>query len=351
MTYAEFSDNGYNYLDKYNNILFSADNTHNYLFDYVATNLSDLSEVFEQYITKRIDTSDFGLRKYKNGIEDINKIKEILISAHPYYEYEYKKTIIKAIGNYFNKLLLYSVFTQDTLPFDYTIKENWYIEKLHILIPSSMVAGNYPNGLSPFDFYHQYKIWIGDRGYSVGEIEESLIPNVPRQMPIGFSEELLIQKNIWDLILHISTQPLRDLENNDITSTKLPSSYEPESLDIVGSGIYANMLYPNGSVFVRGKTISTNNIYEINNLQELLYLEIWNMVQSKTEIKSCENCGKYFKLATPISNGGLIVTPPGSITGSARGGFAITISTGCLRWRLFYFVASPNLSFSSCSRI
>ena len=60
---------------------------------------------------------------------------------------------------------------------------------------------------------------------------------------------------------------------------------------------------------------------------------------------------KGFKLATPISNGGLIVTPPGSITGSARGGFAITISTGCLRWRLFYFVASPNLSFSSCSRI
>ena len=61
--------------------------------------------------------------------------------------------------------------------------------------------------------------------------------------------------------------------------------------------------------------------------------------------------GRASKLATPISNGGLIVTPPGSITGSARGGFAITINTGCLRWRLFYFVASPNLSFSSCSRI
>jgi len=81
------------YLDKNNNILFSANNTHNYLFDYVATDLSCLPKILEQYIAKRINTSTFELRKYKNNIEDINKIKKILISTHPYYKYEYKKQL------------------------------------------------------------------------------------------------------------------------------------------------------------------------------------------------------------------------------------------------------------------
>lgn len=262
MTHAKFNENGYDYLDKNSDILFSSDNMHNYLFDYVDANLSCLPEILEQYITQRIDTSDFHEKKYKNNIEKINKIKEILISAHPYYEYEYRKTIIKAIGNYFNELLLYSIFSQKTLPFDCTLKEDWYIEKFHVLIPSSLVvAGDYPNNLSPFDFYHKYKIWIDDRGYRAGEIEESFILNVPSEMPIGFSEELRIQANIRSLLfqtLNNISQPLKNLTNSDITNAKLAS------------------------------------FYEIDNLQELLQLEITNMSLSNTVVKRCENCGKYF---------------------------------------------------------
>ena len=261
MTYAEFRDNGYNYFDKNNNILFSVDKMHNYLLDYIDANLSCLPKILEQYITQRIDASDFELKKYKNNIEKINKIKELLISAHPYYEYEYKRTIIKAIGNYFNELLLYSVFFQKTLPLNCTLDEDWYLEKLHVLIPSSLVvAGDYPNNFSPFDFYHKYKIWIDDRGYQAGEIEESLIPDIPSEMPIGFSEELRIQEIIRNLLFQTLciSQPLKDLTNSDITKATLPS------------------------------------FYEINNLQELLQLEIANMSLANTVVKRCENCGKYF---------------------------------------------------------
>lgn len=283
MTHAKFNENGYDYLDKNNDILFSADNMHNYLLDYVDANLSCLPKILEQYITQRIDASDFHEKKYKNNIEKINKIKEILISAHPYYKYEYKKTIIKAIGNYFNELLLYSIFFQKTLPFDCTLKEDWYIEKFHVLIPSSLVvAGDYPNNLSPFDFYHKYKIWIDDRGYRVGEIEESFILNVPSEMPIGFSEELRIQEIIRSLLFQTLciSQPSKDLAN---------------------------------SVIVQTKASSTTTIYEIDNLQELLHLEILNMNQSSTVVKKCENCGKYFiprhksqKYCTRIDETGLV---------------------------------------------
>lgn len=63
MTHAEFNENGYDYLDKNSDVLFSADNMHNYLFDYVDANLSCLPEILEQYITQRIDTSDFHEKK------------------------------------------------------------------------------------------------------------------------------------------------------------------------------------------------------------------------------------------------------------------------------------------------
>lgn len=65
MTYAEFRDNGYNYFDKNNNILFSVDKMHNYLLDYIDANLSCLPKILEQYITQRIDASDFELKNTK----------------------------------------------------------------------------------------------------------------------------------------------------------------------------------------------------------------------------------------------------------------------------------------------
>ena len=54
------------------------------------------------------------------------------------------------------------------------------------------------------------------------------------------------------------------------------------------------------------------------------------------------------KLATPISNGGLLFHPPGAITGSAQGGisqhhfYLLPPKEGS------YLLPSSNLSFSSC---
>ncbi|MBP5199925.1 MAG: hypothetical protein J6Z82_04690 [Schwartzia sp.] len=52
------------------------------------------------------------------------------------------------------------------------------------------------------------------------------------------------------------------------------------------------------------------------------------------------------KLATPISNGGLIVAPPGHYTGSANGGARSTIVAVGLPWRLSLNHFPSNLSSS-----
>ena len=355
MTCVRFSDTGYDYYNKDNYILFSTDNTHSHLLDYVANDLSYLPELLEQYVSERINISTFELRQHQNNVENINRMKEILISAHPYYEYEHKKAIVNAIGNYFNNLLLYSICTQKTLSFDCSLKEEWYYQKLHALIPSSVVtAGDYPNGLFPLDFFHQYKEWVDDMGYRDGEVDETIILNIPHKKPIGFSEELQTQKIIQNMlyfILDVSAQGMENLtasqrmwlygnmfyktkhlsemrvirkllfrppslysekdriedpyfpysnealENDDKMNSIFHPFYIVGALDIATNGIPSNMIDSFNAITEYAKTINPTKIYEeyeINNLQELLSLEVMSMVQSGTVIKKCENCDKYF---------------------------------------------------------
>ena len=355
MACVGFNDTGYDYYNKENYILFSADNTHNYLFDYITTDLSYLPKIFDQYVSGRMNPSTFELRHNRDNAENINEIKEILISAHPYYEYEYIKVIMNAIGNYFNKLLLHSIYVQKTFSLECSLKEDWYYQKLHALIPSSLtIAGNYPNGCFPLDFYHQYKEWVNDVGYKNGEVEETFILNVSPKMPTGFSEELQIQKRIQNMlyfILDVSAQGMENLttsqriwlygnifykaknlsemrvirklsfrppalysekdrienpyfpylneglKNDDKMDSIFHLFYMAGTLDIATNGIPNGMMDSFHSITEYAKTISPTKIYEeyeINNLQELLSLEIMAMIQSGVVIKKCENCGKYF---------------------------------------------------------
>lgn len=355
MAHVRFYDNGYDYFDKNNRILFSVDNTHSYLFDYITNDLSSLPELFEKYIEKRIDPFTLELKKQSNDIREIDIIKEILISAHPYYKYEYKKVIIKAIGDYFNKLLIYSVYSQKTLISDYPLNQEWYYSNFHALIPYPFVdARDYSDGLFPLDFHQKYKNWIDDMGYRMDEIAETFIPDVPAKMPIGFSKELQIQKDmknllyflfdidapgmkdlsmpqrLWfydnmfyhmdnlseirvtrKLLFHPPTycsekylaeeQSLPFLDENFKTDSKINDIFYPfyayGTSNIVDDGIPEKMVDSFNAAISYARTVNTPKIYEeyeINDLQELLSLEIFAMVQSKAIIKKCENCGGYF---------------------------------------------------------
>lgn len=74
-----------------------------------------------------------------------------------------------------------------------------------------------------------------------------------------------------------------------------------------------------------------------------------NKILKKTDELLETDLTKKSKLATPISNGGLLFHPPGAITGSAQGGisqhhfYLLPPKEGS------YLLPSSNLSFSSCS--
>lgn len=205
-------------------------------------------------------------------------------------------------------------------------------------MPSSLIPdGYYPDNLYPQNFYFQFKERINEKKYDTRDIEESFINDV--FLPSEFSKEiqthkiicnmlyfildslapnmemLTINQRIW-LFDHIFNQIYRQPELNikknlsfntavwyqkNDDPTRIHNIFDPlrtlANLNIGLSGIPMPMKDAFESAIEYAKTDATTNIYEeyeIDSLYQLLYIEILSIIQTKTAIKKCKNCGKYF---------------------------------------------------------
>ena len=341
MGHALFNENSYEYLDENNRILFSTDNTHIHLFDYITKDLSCLPELLERYILQKIDIETFELKKQTNDTSNISRIREILASTHPYYIHEYRKVILNAIGEYFNELLAYSFFHSDSKPKPDIGNKEWYTNRITALMEPLLQSGD--TYLINFYFYNNLKKWIEPEEH---KIEEFLIPDIPSKRPTGFYSEIKTQTSVYNMLYfildisaaqigeltmhqrawlygnifqgeykyleepaiseHISfLSPLqpqyghnsgKQLEDNKIARTFL-SLHDIQGLNIGRDGIPISKTEPLDTAIEYAKTITTTTIYrkhEINNLYQLLFLETIAMIESNTMIRKCKNCGKYF---------------------------------------------------------
>lgn len=206
MAYVGFDDNGYDYFDSGYYVLFSADNTHNVLFDYITKDLSCLPELLEQYVAKKIDTTTFEQKDCPHNDDDLMKMIEVLKSIHPYYKHEYKSVIKKAIENYFNSLLIYSICNDKKQMLNYLLQKEQYLKRIKSLIPLSMLEDE--NDYD--DLYNTYKKWVSANQSS--EIEEDFIFNVPSKKPTGFFNEVRTQKTISNMLYFILDISAQDIE-------------------------------------------------------------------------------------------------------------------------------------------
>lgn len=338
MPYAEFNNDGYKYLDTGHYLLFSADKSHNYLFDYIAKDLSCLPTLLEQYVSKRIDLNTLNLIRKQHQDDELNAIKEILMSAHPYYKHEYENVIIQAIGEYFNALILHLSLNKHYISFDFS--EDWYIERISsLLAPLSKAKDSLP-----MDFYNEIQERLGKELKDDPDME-ILVFNSVKKIPSGFMSEIQTQRNIANmlyLILDIYAPGLEQLtlpqrkwmysnlvdmqyfqpkfsiemqhsfscfpefSNTDRTSEaelacKLEDVFSPlrslNSINLERNGIPANKMNYFSSAIELAGTQTANDVYteyRIHSLHNLLYLEIIMMIESSTMIRKCRRCGKYF---------------------------------------------------------
>ena len=345
MAYVRFCNFGYEYFDEGFNLLFSENNSHELLFQYVTQDLSCLSELFEEYVSRRIGISTFKLHDCLGDDTYIDQIKNTLMAAHPYYKHEATKVLIRAIGNYFNSLLLYSCYHQHIVAPDFS--REWYMDRIKALLAPLLTLGD----TYPEKFYGDYQEVTARNGYTGGHSSfeiETAIYGVPREKPTGFGNEIRKQSEIYNMLyflLDISAQGLNELTtphriwfyNNIMATTgaemtvprrfsfERPILYQTGSDDIqiveynceqddrfrplyalsksnIGrDGIPTGLENDFRSAIECAKSVAAAPLYEtycISNLRQLLYLEVWSMVQSQTKIRKCRNCGKYFVAAT-----------------------------------------------------
>ena len=342
MAYIGFNDRGYEYFNEGYHLLFSENNSHELLFNYVVQDLSCLSELFDQYISQRMDTTTFKVHDDPGDDTSIDQMKEILINAHPYYKYEIREVLIKAIGNYFNKLLLFSCFFLKTINSEFP--EEWYMKRIIALLNPFLQSWD----TSPKDFYNEYqKITCNDIYIdSLPEEEmDTFIFGVPRKMPTGFSDEIITQREIYNMLyflldiaapeLDTLTTPQRmwlygNISNTEVTIPKLysldyPTLYRSSDddnhviayryevankfnpfhfladLNVGRDGVPTDIEKDFRSIIDYAKEAATTEsyeIYKISSLRQLLYLEVWTMTQNKVKIRKCRHCGKYFVAAT-----------------------------------------------------
>lgn len=323
MLYAEFRDTKYECFDRNYDLLFTSDETHNHLFEYVAKDLSSLPILFEQYISNIMDTTTIKLKKNQGNDDDILKVEKKIKSIHPYYKWEYKEIIVSEIVDYFNSLLVY---------LHHKLSKDAYYEMIHVLIPSSFVS-------DPTDYYDFYNIYAKWMGLEIDDDIEISTLNVPQQKPQGFIKEISTQNTISNMLYFIldiaapniekltisqrtslygnifqrdyesmpiikrtSFAPIRFRNNTSITNMyKINDIFNPlnnlKHLNIAYNGIPASMTKSLNAAIEYVSNIKTTKVYEeyeINSLHELLFLEILSMIQASTMIRKCKNCGKYF---------------------------------------------------------
>lgn len=345
MVYVGFDDKGYDLFDEGNYVLFTSNNSHADLFDYITKDLSALSKLIEQHISKRMDIETFELKDCQDD-EELVQIIKILQSTHPYFKCEKicRDTIIYEIGNYFNDLLIYN-HTQHTLNYDIT--EDWHVERIRQLTLSPLLKSE----IDENTFYKNYQNHMGKtdgeaKRINMDPAEETFFIGKPK--PIGFNYEICTQKiisNMLYFILDILAPNMNKLsipqriwlygnifqDQSTIEVSKQLLFYPPTlfgkyrgyseeeyskkieyngemyklfepfrssfGLNAERDGIPKSWVEPLKSAIQYAKETTTKKFYEqyeVRSLRELLYLEIILMIQDGTMIRKCNNCGKYF---------------------------------------------------------
>lgn len=344
MLYVIFNDSAYQCYDDGHCFLFSSDNVHEDMFRYITQDLSHLPKLFSNYISQRMNTSTFMLYDYSDNNTSLEQMKNTLIAAHPYYKHEVKEVLIKAIGNYFNSLLLYSVFHRNMDISGFS--EEWYITRITALLAPLLALGD----TYPKDFFNEYQKRVGENVYTGGQPDSEIeiaIYDIPQKMPTGLENEIRTQREIYNMLyflLDISAQELDELTTpqrvwlysniimNNRTGMSIPRqifpkhpSYRPnqdysqateyncelddrfrplhtlEKMNVGCDGIPAGMEKDFHTAIEYAKSVTAPQLYEtyrISSLYQLLCLEVWSMIRSKTKIRKCKHCGRYFVAAT-----------------------------------------------------
>ena len=316
--YVRFTEKGYNYLDSNGHLLFSEeDNNHELLFDFgVNKNFSSISSLLEKYFNRKIDADDEGSDSLKikgssNDESEIDEIRYIMTSAHPYYEYNCKEIISKAIGNYLNGTL-YQFYYDRRQWLSHGIKKETYLQILEFMLPKSQ--RNYFDGLDSDSLYSEL----------CKNLPIYATYAYPNLHALGLHNETKYQNAIANMLYYVLSRDSNELKDltprqrlwlfssiNDVPETiskagHMYKLYDDEYDDFSFDFARLNDLnaltedIPKGlkkalnAAAMQVRSDDNSDVYKVNSIFDLLYLEAMRMYENGDMITKCKNCGEYF---------------------------------------------------------
>lgn len=325
----KFTSEGYEYIDMDGSVFYEETNEHEGLFKFLAVDLSNLPDQLECYFSKIIDTTTFKPMNYKPTYEDQCEIRDFLNEIHPYFEFTSSEVFDYAVGDYFNGLLIHSSYNEEDYSFSPIYDKEWYVECFNSLFPDITFI---KEGLAK-KFYDKY--------FNIVKQEEFL-PSLP---PKGFQQLIGLQDELKSMIywiLDASTPRLNKLtipqrtwvygnvhspmlDHPHMVVTKQISFKDPHRNGLVSNyrrleyidgidhhftlygdlqdyhenqeDVHPDALHELDRLIDYAKSGYSEGIYEeyeVNDLFEVLFLEVYHMILSNTAVKKCRHCGLYF---------------------------------------------------------
>lgn len=327
MSLLKLNSNGYHYTDVDGLLFFEEDSNHEALFKFVSFDLSKLPILLNNYFSKGMDIETFELKNYKYVDDDYKDIDELLLKCHPYFQHEYIETLISAIGDYFNALIIQSTYNKNL--FYPVYDKDWYFLRFNALA-SNLIRND--NGFAEKYYKHYVAIINEDddlpplppKGfYSIVTIQELaklwLFWLLDASAP--YINTLTISQRMWlygDIFTRIDEQP--ELRITKQISFKNPhrsshtSNYKrleyingvDHQFTLLGdlfnfhcdqTNIHPEALKTLIDTIGVAKERSSEEIYEeyeIEDLYQLIFLEVYQMILNNTLIKKCRHCNNYF---------------------------------------------------------
>ncbi len=326
-------NSGYSLYSEEGECLFTEEIGYESLFQFAHTEINEIHDLLEKYMDDMIDlnTADVISTKADKGL--IDSICTILEDAHPYFKLQASEAVAEAIADYLLQLVIYRTFdTRQDMLFEDTFTEKydreWFREKL---IPLCGYLFSSP------DQYESFEERVFSRYKGILEYKTP----VNKVQPYAFQKLLINHGQIKQLlywVLDITVPELSDLtigERKSLYDTLFPKpivapdldavrclsltnpysrkfeltrkdgTLSPQLTDLYDYNVYDKSLSLEAKNLLKAqirkiKGIGEQTLYEeykINDIFQILFLEIEQMIKNNVPIKKCRYCHKYFVVA------------------------------------------------------
>lgn len=329
-------NNGYSLYNEEGNCIFTEETGYESLFQFAHSDINEIHELLDKYMNTMIDFNTLDLISAKPDKELINSISTILKDAHPYFKFRPNETVAEAIADYLLQLVVYRTFgtERDMILRDMFIKEydkEWFRRRL-IPLCSYLFAST--------EVYDSFEDYVFGKYQDILELKIS----VNKAQPYAFQKLLLNHSQINQLlywVLDITIPELSDLtigERKSLYDTIFPKlvdepdlevvrllsltnpysrefsfkeltqkdgNYLPQAVEIYDYARYDKTLSPEAKKLLKSQIRKIKGIgdqalyeeYKINDIFQILFLEIEQMIKNNIPIKKCRYCHKYFVVA------------------------------------------------------